>query len=137
MFPRLALAAATLSAAILVSVSSAQAFNCAIPGIFSVAKKTVCSDPILAALDNDEASRFAGLRARLGAEAMVSVGRDRRVFVAILNRCGRETRCHEASYTSQTRLYRSLLACADRGGQKIFCVNRTILKHREELHRSL
>jgi uncharacterized protein len=137
MFPRTALATAALIAACLVPTSGAQAFNCAIPGIFSIPKKTVCANPTLAALDQTEAGRFAGLRGKLGAEAMVSVGRDRRTFLGQRDRCGRDVRCHEATYTAQTRLYRRLDACADRGAQKVLCVSRTISKHREELHRSL
>ncbi len=137
MFPRIILAAAALITTTLVAAPGAQAFTCAVPGIFSAAKKTVCGNPTLAALDRAEGNGFAALRPKLGAEAMVAVGRDRRAFLGQRDRCARDVRCHEATYTAQTRLYAKLDTCADRGTRKMFCVNRTILKHREGLHRSM
>jgi hypothetical protein len=136
MFPRIALAAAALVSVTTVSAPAAHAFNCAVPGIFSVTKKTVCANPTLTALDRTEGARFATLRAKLGAEAMVAVGRDRRTFLSQRDTCGREVRCYEATYTAQTRLYSRLDACTEKGARKMFCVSRTILRHREDLHRS-
>ena len=137
MFPRIALTAAVLIATTVFAAPSAHAFICAVPGVFSVAKKTVCANPTLAALDQAESDAFAALRPKLGAEAMVAIGRDRRTFSSQRDRCAADVRCHEATYTAQTRLYSQLNACADRGTRKMFCVNRTILKHRESLHRSM
>jgi uncharacterized protein len=137
MFARISFSAAVLMAAAVLSAPPAQAFNCAVPGLFSAAKKTVCANPTLAVLDQTEGNAFAALRGKLGAEAMVAVGRDRRAFLSQRDRCGREVRCHEATYIAQTRLYRRLEACADRDARKMFCVSRTVLKHREDLHRSL
>ena len=124
MIPRTYLPAAALALALLAPATDAQAFNCAIPGLFSAAKKTVCASPTLAALNRTETDRLAGLRARLGAEAMVAVNRDRRTFTATRDQCARDVRCHEATYTAQVRLYRRLDTCADRGKQVVFCVNR-------------
>jgi uncharacterized protein len=137
MLPRKILTAAALSAATFLAAPSALAFTCAVPGLFSAAKKTVCGNPTLAALDQAEDDGFKGLRDKLGAEAMAAIGRDRRTFLKQRNACAREVRCHEATYTAQTRLYARLGACSDRGNRKMFCVTRTILKHREELHRSM
>lgn len=137
MIRHLAAAAAVLITAAAVPASPAAAFNCAIPGIFSAAKKTVCANPTLTALDQAEEDDLVALRSRLGSEAMVPVSRDRRIFLSQRDRCGRDVRCHEATYTAQTRLYRRLGECETHGARKLFCVSRTLIKHREALHRSM
>jgi uncharacterized protein len=134
---RIALAAIALAGSTLIAAPGAQAFTCAVPGIFSAAKKTVCANATLAALDQTEAVGFAALRPKLGADAMAAIGRDRRAFLSQRDRCTRDLRCHEATYTAQIRLYGRLDACTDRGTRKMFCVSRTLLKHRENLHNSL
>lgn len=120
-----------------VSPQPTAAFYCSIPGVFNEAKKTVCADPTLAALATTELDALANVRDRLAADARAAVTRDRRTFIAARDACRVDSRCLEATYLAQLRLYRGLVACEANAGRQMFCVNRTILKHRETQHRSM
>lgn len=134
---RLFLATATLVASIAAPMDAA-AFNCTIPGIFSAAKKTVCANPLLAELARSELASLDAVSGNLQRDARGYVARDRRTFLAQRDRCGRDERCHEATYGAQSRLYGRIdEACTLPTSRQLVCVTRIILKHRQELHRSM
>ena len=136
MLIRSSLVAATLCIVAL-APPPAVAFNCAVPGVFSTAKMTVCATPVLTQLDQAEETGLVTLRGKLGPDAAREIASDRRSFVRTRDGCQRDVRCHEATYTAQSRLYRKLDTCAGQGTKQLICVQRSILRHRQELHRSL
>jgi uncharacterized protein len=115
---------------------TAAAYNCKIPALFDTTKKAVCGQALLAGMDREETTRRAALAAKLVTDARTIVTRDRRAFIETRNRCGADTRCLEATYRAQLRLYGQLESCASRQGQT-FCASRTTQKHRRELHNAL
>jgi uncharacterized protein len=115
---------------------TAAAYNCRIPALLDATKKAVCGQVLLAGMDREETTRRAALAAKLAIDARTIVTRDRRAFIDTRNACGSDTRCLEATYRAQLRLYRQLESCAGRQGQT-FCVERTTQKHRQDLHKSL
>ena len=133
---RSCLAGAALCLAAL-APAPAVAFNCKVPGLLSAAKKTVCSSPVLTQLDQAEETGLVTLRGKVGPDAAREIVNDRRNFLRTRDGCGLDVRCHEATYMAQSRLYRKLDACAGQGTKQLICVQRSILRHRQELHRSL
>jgi uncharacterized protein len=118
--------------------SQALAYNCTIPALVDPVKKAVCAQPLLAGMDREEVARRTALAAKLTSDAGTLITRDRRAFVTTRETCASDQRCLEATYRAQLRLYSRLDACARRqAAQQTFCVSRTTLQHREELHKSL
>lgn len=116
----------------------ADAYNCRIPALIDPVKKAVCAQPLLAGMDRDESSRRAALLANLRSDARTLVTRDRRAFITTREKCASDTRCLEATYRAQLRLYKQLDGCVPRAGaQQTFCVSRVTQKHREGLHSSM
>lgn len=130
---------ATLAAAAIVAVTAnnAAAFNCSIPALANVAKKTVCGNPLLRTVDGKEETEFKALGAGLSLEARRALQRDRRLFISTRDGCDADQRCLEATYRAQIRLYTKLARCKVTRANQTFCVTTTTDKHRQELHKSL
>lgn len=133
----LAIATLTTTAWLALSSTGAEAFNCAVPALANVAKKTVCANPLLRTVDAKEESEFKALGAGLSLEARRVSQRDRRLFIATRDGCEADQRCLEASYRAQLRLYSRLARCKVTRANQTFCVTTTTDKHRQELHKSL
>lgn len=133
------LATATIAATALVGLTAteAAAFNCAVPALVNPAKKTVCANPLLRAIDDKEESAFKALGAGLSLDARRALQRDRRIFVSTRDGCEADQRCLEATYRAQLRLYTKLGRCKVTRANQTFCVTTTADKHRQELHKSL
>lgn len=116
---------------------SALAFNCAVPGLINPAKKAVCSNQLLSAINDTERSAESALRAKLPFEARRELSRDRRVYVAARDQCRADERCLEATMRAQIRLHRKLEACTANEARALVCTSRTIQSHRMDLHRSM
>ncbi len=117
--------------------TSANAFNCSVPAIFSAAKKAVCASALLSAKDRAEQGQQAVLRSKFGADVMPMIATDRKAFISTRDICGSDRRCLEATYNAQLRLYRKLDGCRLRGDKKLECVSDVIRQHRQELHKSM
>jgi uncharacterized protein len=124
--------AAVLATPLLIA-TPADAFNCRIPAFISQSKSTVCKSPALRRLDAQEEAGFAALRSRLSGAGASAVRTDRSSFIATRNGCAADTRCLQATYRAQLRLYRQLARCKPADGA---CVSRTVQAHRLALHRS-
>jgi uncharacterized protein len=131
------LAAAALAVALFAIVPPAVAFNCAVPALVNVAKRTVCKDPILAALNLHEQERLAVVRSVIAVQNRGQVINDRRIFLRTRDNCRSDVRCLDATYRAQVRLYSRLEACGATIQNQAFCLTRAIQRHRQELHRSL
>lgn len=134
LFVTATLAIAALSA---LPPGEAAAFNCAIPALANVAKKTVCATPILRAIDTKEETEFKNVTTGMSLDARRAAQRDRRNFIATRDGCEADNRCLEATYRAQLRLYTKFARCKITRANQTFCVTTTADKHRQELHKSL
>jgi uncharacterized protein len=123
-------------AAFAASSTPAEAYRCSIPAVRDSIKRTVCGNPGLRTLDTQEQGDLGKLQSWLNRNAYNYTVDDRKLFTAQRAKCAKDTRCLEATYEAQVRLYKVLLACKA-GTRQTACVKNAVAKHREELHRSL
>lgn len=117
--------------------ATALAFNCAVPGLINPAKKAVCANQLLSAINDTERSADSALRTKLPFEARREFSRDRRIYLAGRDKCRADERCLEATMRAQIRLHRKLEACTANAARALVCTSRTIQSHRMDLHRSM
>lgn len=121
---------------VLLGSGTAHAYKCQVPALVDPVKKAVCASALLTSMDRRESANRRSVGASLPYAARGQLEADRTVFVRTLQACASETRCLEATYTSQFRLYDRLRRCAPEHDPTA-CTRRTIEQHRQTLHRSL
>lgn len=126
-----------LGLSLVLAPAAAQAFNCQIPALVNPAKKTVCANPLLRAIDDKEEGEFKSVQSGMALDARRTIQRDRRAFIATRDGCETDQRCLEAAYRAQIRLYSRLGRCKISRANQTFCVTAAITKHRQELHNSM
>jgi uncharacterized protein len=128
---------ATLSGGLLLAATatSSEAYNCRVPAVRDVVKRTVCGAPELRTKDTAEQAELTKLRSWLNRNAYNITEDDRKQFTATRKKCQKDVRCLDATYDAQLRLYTTLLACKA-GPRQTACVKNAIQKHRQELHKS-